>query len=491
MTNEFYAHVRVGDCDIAVPAHDIVQAVDLPPTGAMPLPRHDERRHGALAGLIEFEGSVVPIVALDRWVPLGEANERRDPRALILRNGPSRIAIHVDALMGIKRIAPSTLRTVCHDAAAEELFEAVAPATGERPLLCLLEVARLMALTAAWCRQAEVAPGTENEALRADSGASQRPLDTVRFIVCTIGEKVWALPALAISRLEKTPKAEFRLPGRQVCGIGSWQGRKVPLVDLGFAHDQAGTSRPWMAIVVDGPHAIGLLVDSSERMVTLGTDAILPTPGDGLRGGTAIMSGLGDVSVLDIDALFSAVPEAAISRVPMPEAAKATLFGAAAAPGSTRAQPATDRSAEVVGQAPYPSDYLCFEADRPYASPAAGLVGVAALTDAAIDDLVHGRRATVDWRGQTLSVVNTPQIDGGTGKFEPRLAVVVEGAGKEHRTSAVAVRSLTRWLPARSAHRSSMWMHSVGNVNVITPEGSQRSESLVVVDLAQIAYLLD
>ncbi len=459
-----YAHLRVGTCDIAVPVASVVGAVVVPAEGLTPVPR----RRGALEGVLHLDGGVLPVVALDRWVSLGTPDDSVEPRVVILRSGDARVGIRVDALNGVKWIAAGAVRVACHDDGVEELFEAVAPATADHPMLCVLEADRLMALAATWCEEAEV--------VRAEvptESVSKRPPST-SYAVFAVGDTFWALTATSISRLEKTPPLEMRWDGRRVCGIGTWDGRKIPLVDMAPS-GPGDPSRPWMAVLASGPLAIGVIVSRFERMAALAADEIVPVAGNDLLLGRADVASLGKVSVISIDALLAAVPEATISR---------TRWDAASAKPAV----ATSRAATPSGDA---SQYLIFEADRPYASPATGLLGVVALPAAAIDDLAHGRRSSVDWRGQKLGVICLPSLDGGTRMTEPRIAIVLAGDGKGQARSAIAVRSLTRWLPARVARRSSMRLHGVGEVNVITPPGAQGGGSLVVVDLEQMAYLLD
>lgn len=492
MNSTFYAHVRVGTCHIAIAAADIVQAVELAAAGLTPVPRREDRRCGALVGVVDHQGRVVPVVALDRWVPIDASSDATEKRVLILRSGSSLIAVQIDALMGVKKLAASAIHTVCRDGAEEELFEAVTHATADRPMLCLLQVSRLMALAAAWCEHAEIEPGTANP--QGPNGAPAGPSGPVSdYAVFTIGDQRWGVPTACVAQVTKTPGAELRLTGQRVCAIGGWAQRKLPLVDLGHLHDGAGTDRPWMTVVLHGPLAIGLVVDRCDRVIHLTSDDIFWTPTDELRAGTAMVAGMGTVLLLDAGRLFDAIPEATISLVRAELDWKGTARSALPAGAPERVSAATATAAAIApadDEAPA-SDYLVFEADRAYASPISGLMGVTMLTDDAVEDLSEGRRAAVTWRGETVGVVNMPSLDGGKAAFTPRLAVVVKGEGHDGRKSAIAVRSLTRWLAARSAPRSVMRMRSIGDVTVVTPTGGRRSESLVVVDLAQMAFLLD
>lgn len=486
MSSQLYAHLKVGRSDLAVAAGDVVEAIELEGHDIHALPRRQAGAPGALVGVIAHRGSSVPVVDLGRWVPLGDAATRADARLLILRSDRARIAIRIDALLGVKRLEASHVQPLCHDGRPDELFEAMAPAQPDRPALCILHVARLMALASVWCDAADVEPTPAVPARGADTGRHRRDeASTQAYAVFTIGEELWALPAKAVADVAAAPPAELRFGAQRVCGLANWAQRKVPMVDLGFEHDAQGCSRPWAVLLTRGPQAIGVVADVCHRLVSLAASDIRPLVGDPLRAGIVAIPTLGTALVLDVDRLFAAVPEAAISQ-----AHGQAASGPDRQPAQSEDGPAARPSSRPDPQQARPRDYLVFEADRHYASPIDQLVGVTVLGEAAIDALALGRRASLDWRGKTLGVVNMPQIDGGKSAFAPRLAVIVEGDGPGSHPSAIAVKSLTRWLPARAAHPSVMQIHAVGEVAVVTPHGALRSESLVVVDLAQMAYLL-
>ena len=72
-----HVHVRVGRCDIAIPIEQVWQALPLPPQGLTALPR----RSGGLLGVADVAGAAVPIVALERWVPLETRDDGEIGRA--------------------------------------------------------------------------------------------------------------------------------------------------------------------------------------------------------------------------------------------------------------------------------------------------------------------------------------------------------------------------------------------------------------------------
>src|SRR3990167_6556020 len=158
-----HVHVRVGRCHIAVPIDQVQQALPLPPQGLTALPR----RSGGLLGVADVDGAAVPIVALERWVPLETGGDAAAgvPRLLVLQHAGAMVGIRVDAVLGVKAVAAADIRRVHHTPDENELFESVVPASAGAPTLCILEVARLMQLGRPWCAAAELAPAGAADAV--------------------------------------------------------------------------------------------------------------------------------------------------------------------------------------------------------------------------------------------------------------------------------------------------------------------------------------
>ena len=131
-----------------------------------------------------------------------------------------------------------------------------------------------------------------------------------------------------------------------------------------------------------------------------------------------------------------------------------------------------------------------FDADQRYATPVEGIVGVVELPTQAREDLRQGRQAVLAWRGQTVRLVSLPAIARTGGQNDPLLAVLVQAPGSSAPPIGIAIRSLCGWLAAHSVRRSGMRMGAMGEFGLINAKGALDHANLVVVDLAQMAYLL-
>lgn len=463
-----HVHVRVGACDIAIPIDQVQQALPLPPQGLTALPR----RSGGLLGVADVAGAAVPIVALERWLPLETGDGPAAlQRLLVLQHAGGLVGMRVDAVLGVKAVAVADIRRVHHASDDNELFESVVPASASAPTLCILEVARLMRLGQAWCAAAELAPAVPVDTVA--SPPAQKPaVSPQRYAVFLIGRERWAVPVSAVERVVPLPAIELGLGKTQRSwAISQWQGRKLPLVDISEGRQACDPqSTLWMVLLGQGPLVLGLTVSVCQQFVQLDQDAVARTPEDALRAGVVALPEGGQLQVLDVAKLFALVPEASISRM---------------ASASAHAQ-----SGAVQLDATEPLPYLVFDTDQRYASPVAGIVGVVELPATAQEDLRQGRRAVLAWRGHTVQVVKLPAIAKSAEPVDPLLAVLVQTPGDTSPSIGIAIRSLSDWLPAHSARRSGMRMGAMGELGLINARGAVEHTNLVVVDLAQMAYLL-
>ncbi len=463
-----HVHVRVGACDIAIPIDQVLHALPLPPKGLTPLPR----RSGGLLGVTDVAGAAVPIVALERWIPLEtESDLSHLQRLLVLQHAGALVGIRVDAVLGVKVVALSDIRRVHHQPDENELFESVVPAETSDPMLCILEVERLMRLTQIWCDALELTVARPAQEPRAAS-AGQPDQGTRRYAVFMIGHERWAVPVDAVRGVSPLPAIELSLRGNQRSwAISQWQGRKLPLVDISAGRQASNPqSAPWMVLLSRGPLVLGLTVSACEQFLDLEQSGVASSPDDVLLAGVALLPNLGKLHILDDAKLFGITPEASISR-------------------SEAARPDA-HSITATFNAADPRPYLVFDADQRYCSPVEDIVGVVDLPPAAREDLLKGRQAVLDWRGRTVHVMNFPSIAVAKGMSNPLLAVLVQTSGSTSAPIGIAIQSLCDWLPAHSARRIGMRMGAMGELGLINAKGALDHVNLVEVDMAQMAYLL-
>lgn len=464
-----HVHVRVGKCEIAVHVHEVRQAVPLLEQGLSLLPR----RSGALVGVADIAGSPVPIVDLARWLPLdAEQTAAVSPKLLILQHAGKLLGVRIDAVLGVKTTRLDAVRKVHHQPDVAELFEAVVPASTNSPTLCILEVARLMGLSGAWCEQAQVAASSAPAAFASADLQPKPAATTQRCAVFRVGTERWAIPVSAVERIAPVPTTELILRGHgRGWAISQWEGRKLALIDISEGRQASDChTAPWMVLLSHGPLLLGLTVSECLQFVNLAPDALAGAPNDPMLLGVTLLPDGSKLKVLDTAQLFDSTPEASISRPSAPPSAQ-----------NVKTPPV---------DATEPCPYLVFDAGQRYASPVNGVLGVVELTPEARADLAAGHPSFLAWRGQTIRLVKLPAIGRSGENAELALAVIVQPHGAGRQPIAMAVQELTDWLPASSTRRREVRMGAVGELGLINAKGAEDHANLVVLDLAQMAYML-
>jgi purine-binding chemotaxis protein CheW len=479
-------HVKVRACDLGIPVEQVVEAVGFPREGLQPFPRRDH----AIAGLIGIRDVPVPVVALDRWLPMGKSSPTGAERVLVLQSDGACVAIAVDAILGVKAVQRASIRTLVHASEAEaELFESVTLPSGAVPALCMLEVRRLMALGAAWCAASGVEIGGLAASQQRQPAVADRP---IRHAVFSVSGALWAIPAAAVRHVmpAQAPELALNAGGRRI-EICQWLERKLPVVSLTSQLDASTTEARLMVVLESEGRVIGIAVDRAVQLIDLRPGAVLRSDGE-LCAGITDSPDVGRASILHVQDLFEIIQDVDLG------AANAAATAATAAAAATPLLPASSS----------PANYLVFETDRAYASMVTGLSGVIALDTETTADLVAGRPAMLTWRGRTVGVHMLPTFDGTESHYEPLLAFIVpvpryagcpddalsakpadcEAAGEQH--IALAFRSLSDWVPASAVKLSSMRMGGVGELQMLALESDKRDASIIVVDLPQLAVLL-
>lgn len=461
-----FARARVGAASLAVATADIERAIALPPGGLSHLPR----RAGALAGVIELDGVVIPVVALGQWIELGTSAEAsaEDARILILRGAEGRVGVKVDELLGVASVARQRVQRIHGEEDPDELFDCALPsgAASAAPLP-LLEVGRLLRLAKLWRDRdglpQELRPPTVKATLTG----------LARYAVFAVGaaeqETLLAFPVGTVSEVMVCPAPESVLKmGARHCGVTTYRGRKMAMVDMAAVLGLVSNlSTGWMAVLAHGEQVLGVCVTAAKRLVALSAADIKPAPEHPLLQGLAYVEGLGDVRVLDMDRFFEAAPESAIG-------------------GKTSRAEADARPSVTLGDGVNVA-HIVYETDRRYASPVSGIVSIVALEPAAAAALDSGSSAMISWRNRTVRVSAMPSMDSTT-RVESKLAVIVQTGHDDF--AGLAISRLESWLPPRSVKADNVRMGSAGEISMITLPKDGQHASLVVIDLQDMAHLL-
>lgn len=447
------AQAQVGAVRLGIPADSVVQAIRLSGPAAL-LPR----RAGALRGVAEHDGMLVPVVDLARWVDVGtppSGHQNGTARILVLRERGRVVGLQVDVLDGLVEVPPQAVHRLHHDEDPEEVFQS-AVRVPQGGILSLLEVGRLADLAASWHaaggpEQAE-APAHQGNASAADNtpDASAQDyalleLDGVRLAVAasTLVEVV-AMPALEV------------LAG----GVGGWciwRGRHLAVLAqdalpaLPPAH-----AAPLLAVIEHGGLALGLPTRAVLGLQPLSTAGRLESDGHGAPV-AAMHDGEGELLLLDSAALFARSPEALLSIPP-----------AGAAASAARRDGRVNEGACIV-----------FEAGALFAVAIDTVEQILPLAPAAAPGAAG---ATMAWRDATIALVDLRPADAcAVAPTAGHVLVALEGAAPV----AYIVTRVDVLVPSGSAR---LYRMGAGDdaVEFITTEGAQGQASYRIVALGQL-----
>lgn len=309
------AEAGIGAVWVGIPADSVLQALALPAAPAL-LPR----RHGALLGVVDYEGRLVPVVDLARWVDVGVAPadeggpSAAGARVLILHAAGRTIGLKVDTVGGLVDVEAQAVTRLHHDACEDEVFHCVVRAPVGGRILSLLDVGRVARLAAAWHADENPAPSGPD----ADSGTPTAPAPALRsYAVLQAGAERLALATGALTEV-------LPMPALDILGAGSglawcaWRGRHLPVLApaaLGLAPAADGAAPALLAVIEHAGLALGLPVHAALGLQDFAATetTVEPAAPDALLAPLFEPDG-GHLRLLDTARLFARCSEAQLSR---------------------------------------------------------------------------------------------------------------------------------------------------------------------------------
>jgi len=257
----------------AVPAASVTEVVRLPPIARVPqAPR-------SLMGLANLRGSVLPVASVRALLGRDEAIATHASRLIVL-DGSSAVALAVDEVSSLVRVAGEKVRTAEADVASE---------TGERlhgvfesnsDVVRILDVTEL--LRRAFVKSA-AGHRTADTAVVAKATDSVR-IDVVRQHVVTfeVASQEYALPLETVREVVPTPENLTFVPGSDdaVRGVMPYRDGLLPLLSLRrlLGLPSTASSREQALIVTVGNVLIGFVADRMRAILTVDADRVEKVP---------------------------------------------------------------------------------------------------------------------------------------------------------------------------------------------------------------------
>lgn len=401
-----FATVRRCGLPIAVPLAYVTEAVLIKPATLGPSPR----RNSPIVGLLSFRDASLPVIAIERWIPM-KLNATEVPSeltVLVLSCEGNSIGIVIDVLEAVVSARPSDRQQIHQAEEEEELFDAVLQSGNTA--WHLLEMPRLMRLAAVW----------SDGQLASDASLLKRRHDVtgdgfgLRVRLKTLQMH---LDSAFIAQVLPMPPLASRWRSQAGCsGVVSWRGRKVAVLDLASLHGPTPQEPAWPWVVI--------VRDAAERHLALPVDELIGLGGFQLDDALlAEVSGYLSAPGLDDQGQVCRSLRVSVLLEERPEA----LLGA---------EQNSDESHVAARNA---EPFMVLDVGMTIAAPVSDVHAIQAVEvppDQAAPELIQ-------WRGRTLRVDVLP---GGKGPFG-FIAVV----GDSSSPSAIAVKQVRSLVPARSA----------------------------------------
>ncbi len=272
-----FALVQTGERQIGIDADHVVQAIGWPAELTV-VPRVS----GALAGVFEHRGQVMPLVSMVRWLqPEAPALCRPGP-VLVLRAGGKMMGLAVDAVMGLLHVEVSGLHRIHHDDDSQELFHSVIRLPSGGGLVSLLDPERLAVRVQAWCDEVPDpgAGGCKGRDPSVIEEAVDRTGHREVVVVVRTGQALLGFAAADVGEIVQAPPLQKAWgDGTPFAGIADWRGTPVPVVEMAALGLPAPDLAPggWLLVVRgQGRHA-GLAVDQLLAVQALDTAQVQAT----------------------------------------------------------------------------------------------------------------------------------------------------------------------------------------------------------------------
>ncbi len=257
----------------ALPAASVSEVVRMPPLARVPqAPR-------SLMGLANLRGSVLPVASVRALLGRQEVATTHASRLIVL-DGASPVALAVDEVSNLVRVAPGKVKTAEADIASEAgehlsgVFEIDADVT---KILDVPELLRRGFEQSAPRRQAVAASVGVKTAETASIEATRQ-----RLVTFDVAGQEYALPLDAVREIVTAPESLTAIPGSDdaVRGVMPYRDGLLPLLSLRklLGLPSAVLSREKVLIVAVGDVLIGIVADRTRAVLAVDPDRLEPAP---------------------------------------------------------------------------------------------------------------------------------------------------------------------------------------------------------------------
>jgi purine-binding chemotaxis protein CheW len=308
-----YLTFLVGDRRYALAAEQVAEVIRIPLVARLP------RSPGALMGLANLRGSVVPVVSLPTLLGQAQAAPGGSARAIILK-GTSLVAVVVDVVESLRSPEPDQIDTRQAALTAEpvERLAGVFAIPASESVARILDLEKML-VNEFGNRTAPTRAASRNHVAPMLRNDPQVQPDRLVLISFDVAGQEYALPLETVQEVIAVPATMAVVPFAEavLLGVVTHRDGLLPLLSLrallGFTDGNRSAGREKAIITRIGGIEVGLVADRMRAVISADLDLIEPSPSilAARAGGEARIGSMyrGDggrrlISILAADGLF-------------------------------------------------------------------------------------------------------------------------------------------------------------------------------------------
>jgi purine-binding chemotaxis protein CheW len=269
--------LRAGGRWYALRAEQVSEVMHVPAMTRVP------QSPGALLGIANLRGSVLPVASLRGLLGMAEKADLPDARAVILDLG-ARVAIVVDEVDALVSIAAERIEKKQAELGAEpgERLDGAFQTGSDNHAAKILDIKAL--LDAAFAQRSRSVRQLRRSEAAGAQNQNSVAADSEMLVTFDVAGQEFALDLDTVQEVLPAPETRAAVPQAEalVLGVTSLRGALLPLLSLrvllGFPPALAGNVREKVIVMKIGGVNVGLVADRARAIVAAEPDLVDPMP---------------------------------------------------------------------------------------------------------------------------------------------------------------------------------------------------------------------
>jgi len=273
-----YVTFTIGEEAFAVDMMPVQEIIRLPEVVRVPL------APGALIGLANLRGKVLPIVSLRRIFGLPENEADEATRAVVVNVGQP-VGLVVDRVASVVDVDPARIESAAsiRSTVESDLVSGVIKDIGKHAVTMVLDCVSLIAREFAELDAAAASGGVGAAIASAIAANDEDDGDERQLVSFEVNGQEYAVTIQDVQEIVQIPETIVQVPraAAHVLGVMNLRGRLLPLVNLrhlfGMAHRPLD-DKSRIVVLTLGAAAVGITVDAVSEVLRVPSAALEPMP---------------------------------------------------------------------------------------------------------------------------------------------------------------------------------------------------------------------